>query len=90
MSKSLREVWYIDSVEMNLSCLSPGDRHDTAEKYIKRVYDIMEQHSLFISHGIIYTKPGSGKSFDDYLVSADTKMYQLKQQRKQKKGIAIS
>lgn len=63
----------------------PGDRHDTAEKYIKRVYDIMEQHSLFISHGIIYTKPGSGKSFDDYLVSADTKMYQLKQQRKQKK-----
>lgn len=29
--------------------------------------------------------PGSGKSFDDYLVSADTKMYQLKQQRKQKK-----
>ena len=63
----------------------PGDRHDTAEKYIKRVYDIMEQHSLFISHGIIYTRPGSGKSFDDYLVSADTKMYQLKQQRKQKK-----
>ena len=38
----------------------PGDRHDTAEKYIKRVYDIMEQHSLFISHGIIYTRPGSG------------------------------
>ena len=85
MSKSLREVWYIDSVEMNLSCFIPGDRHDTAEKYIKRVYDIMEQHSLFISHGIIYTRPGSGKSFDDYLVSADTKMYQLKQQRKQKK-----
>ena len=24
MSKSLREVWYIDSVEMNLSCLSLG------------------------------------------------------------------
>lgn len=67
----------------------PGDRHDTAEKYIKRVYDIMEQHSLFISHGIIYTRPGSGKSFDDYLVSADTRCISLSSSTSRKR-IAIS
>ena len=74
----------------------PGEDHVLTEKYIERVYNIMEQHNMYISHGIIYTKPGSGKSFDDYLVIADKQMYSFKQHHKKErkssflKGVDIS
>lgn len=54
--------------------------------FIERAEKKLAQRDIFISHGTVCTEPTSNKSFDDYMVMADKRMYEHKAKRKKERG----
>ena len=76
------EMFQVTTLDLNNLPMTDDGKVDFSKDFFNKPTNLTVSgpvsYTHLISHGIIYTRPGSGKSFDDYLVSADTKMYQLK------------
>lgn len=55
---------------------------EKTDLFLDTVKKLLKNENVNASCGTVYTDPGSGKSFDDYLAIADKKMYECKEANK--------
>lgn len=55
---------------------------EKTDLFLDTVKKLLKNENVNASCGIVYTDPGSGKTFDDYLAIADKKMYECKEANK--------
>ncbi len=60
----------------------PYATEEKVNRFIKRVQDGLTSRNIGVSSGVIYTDPASDRTSDDYLVTADKHMYDVKHARK--------